>query len=150
MHRPSSQRRPDRRCGPVFFHKCLGRLHLFWKRRRRYCDSFYQAGPGRLLHVLYYRFHSRCARGRCFLVMFNFRFCLQRQIGHIVTVVPPELDGDIFVNRAGVGFLLSDAQFREKLQNFMSLYFQLPSQLVNANLSHKNSSLRHKRIAKSN
>jgi len=76
--------------------------------------------------------------------MFEFWFCFGHHIGHIVTVVPPQLDRDIFVNRAGVRFLLSDTEFREKLQDFVGLYFQLPSQLVNANLSHKNSSLRHK------
>lgn len=67
-----------------------------------------------------------------------------------MAVVPPQLDRYIFVNRAGVGFLLDNTQFREQLQNFVGLDFQLPSQLVNSNLSHKNSSLRHKRIAKSN
>jgi hypothetical protein len=82
--------------------------------------------------------------------MFDLRFGRRRRIGHIVTVVPPQLDRHILVNRAGMGFLLGDAQFREQLQNFMSFYFQLPSQLVNANLSHKNSSLRHRRIARLN
>jgi len=72
--------------------------------------------------------------------MFDGRFYLGHQIWDVVTVVPPQLDRDIFVNRAGVSLFLSNSQFREELQNFVSLHFQLPSQLVNANLSHKNSS----------
>ena len=150
MHRPAGERRPDRRCGPVFFCYRLGRLDLFCRGGRRHCDSLYHSGPRGRGHDLNYRFHSRCADDGCFWVIFDFRFCLRLHIGHIVAVVPPQLDRDIFVNRAGVRFLLSDTEFREKLQNFVSLYFQLPSQLVNANLSHKNSSLRHKRIVKSN
>jgi hypothetical protein len=73
-------------------------------------------------------------------VIFDGWFYLGRQIGDFVTVVPPQLDRDIFVNRAGVGLFLGNSQFREQLQNFVSFYLQLPSQLVNANLSHKNSS----------
>jgi hypothetical protein len=82
--------------------------------------------------------------------MLDFRCHLLRQIGYVVTVVPTQLDRHIFVNRAGVGLFLGNSQLREQLQNFVSLYFQLPRQLVNANLSHKNSSLRHRRIAQSN
>jgi hypothetical protein len=73
-------------------------------------------------------------------VIFDGWFYLGRQIGDFVTVVPPQLDRDIFVNRAGVGLFLGNSQFREQLQNFVSFYLQLPSQLVNANLSHINSS----------
>jgi hypothetical protein len=82
--------------------------------------------------------------------MFDSWFYLGCQIGNVVTVVPPQLDRDIFVNRAGMGLFLGNSQFREQVQNFVSLYFQLPSQLVNANLSHKNSSFSHMRIAQSN
>jgi hypothetical protein len=64
--------------------------------------------------------------------------------------VPAQLDRHIFVYRAGMGLLLGNSQFREQLQNFVGFYFQLPRQLVDANLSHKNSSLRHTRIMKSN
>jgi len=150
MHRPSGQGRPYGRGGPVFFGHLPGPFRFFGKRWRRYGDSLHRHGPRYRLCNLDRRLHPRRARRRGFLVMFNFRFCLRRHIGHIMSVVPPQLDRDIFVNRAGVGFLLGNTQFREQLQNFVSLYFQLPSQLVNANLSHKNSSLRHKRIARSN
>jgi hypothetical protein len=82
--------------------------------------------------------------------MFDGWFYFGCQIGDFVTIVPTQLDRDIFVNRAGVGLFLGNSQFREQLQDFVSFYFQLPSQLVNANLSHKNSSFSHRRIAQSN
>ena len=81
-----------------------------------------------------------------------FRLCsvLRQKVGHIMAVVPPQLQRYILVNLAGVRLFLGNAQFREQLQNLVSLHFQLPRQLVNTNLSHKNSSLRHKRIVQSN
>ena len=149
MHRPSGQGRPYGRGGPVFFGR-LPRRFRFFGRRRRYGDSFHHHGPRQRLCHLDYWLHSRRALRRRFFVIFDLRFSLRHQIGYIMTVVPPQLYRDIFVNRAGVGLLLGDTQFREQLQNFVSLYFQLSSQLVNANLSHKNSCLRHRRIVRSN
>ena len=50
---------------------------------------------------------------------------------------PPQFDGDVFVDRAGMGLLLGYAQLGELVQNLVRFDFQLPSQLINANLVHK-------------
>jgi hypothetical protein len=41
--------------------------------------------------------------------MLDFQYRLRRQIRHIMTVVPAQLDRYILVNRAGVGFLLGNS-----------------------------------------
>jgi hypothetical protein len=41
-----------------------------------------------------------------------------------------------------MGFLLRDTQLRELFEDLVSLNFQLPSQLINTNLLHKNKSQR--------
>jgi hypothetical protein len=48
-----------------------------------------------------------------------------------------EFVGYIVVHRAGVSLLLGDAQFREFVDQFMSLDLQLPRQHVNADLVHR-------------
>ena len=62
-------------------------------------------------------------------------------LGHVVSVQPAQLDGDVFIDGAGVRLLLGDAQFGEPVQNFVSLDFQLPRQLVDPNLLHRQSNL---------
>jgi len=59
------------------------------------------------------------------------------QIGHIESVKPSQLDGHVLVDGAGVGFLFGNAQFRQAIQDFMSLDFQFPRQLVDSNLLHR-------------
>jgi hypothetical protein len=55
-------------------------------------------------------------------------------IGNLMTEEPPQFESDIFVDRAGVGLLLRYAQFGKLVQDLMRFDFQLPSQLINANL----------------
>ena len=52
-----------------------------------------------------------------------------------MTEEPPQFESDIFVDRAGVGFLFGYAQFGELVEDLVRLDFQLPSQLINANLA---------------
>jgi hypothetical protein len=59
------------------------------------------------------------------------------QIRRIEAVEPPQLDRHVLVDGAGVRFLFGDAQFGESIQNLVGLYFQLPRQLVDANLLHR-------------
>jgi hypothetical protein len=58
-------------------------------------------------------------------------------IGNLMTEEAAQFEGDIFVDRAGVGFLLCHAQFGKLVQDLVCLDFQLPSQLINTNLLHK-------------
>jgi hypothetical protein len=54
-----------------------------------------------------------------------------------VTEDAPQLEGDIFVDRAGVGLFFLYAQLRQLFKDFVRLDFELPSQLINANLIHR-------------
>jgi hypothetical protein len=54
-----------------------------------------------------------------------------------VPVKPAQLHRHIFVDGAGVRFLFGNPQFGEPFENFVSLDFQLPRQLVNSNLLHR-------------
>ena len=51
-------------------------------------------------------------------------------------VVPSQLIGFVFVNRAGVGNLFRDAEFVQLVDDLARLHFQLPRQLIDANLTH--------------
>jgi hypothetical protein len=55
-------------------------------------------------------------------------------VGVRVAEVPLDGDGDIFVDRAGVGLLFLNTEFGKQLENLVRLYFEFPSQLVNSNL----------------
>jgi hypothetical protein len=55
------------------------------------------------------------------------------------SIEPAQLYRHVFVDGAGVRLLLDHAQFGEPVQYFMGLHFQLPRQLVNSNLSHRQS-----------
>jgi hypothetical protein len=60
-----------------------------------------------------------------------------RQVRYVETVEPPQLDCYVLVDGAGMRLLFGHAQFRQPIQNLMGLDFQLPSQLVDANLFHR-------------
>jgi hypothetical protein len=49
----------------------------------------------------------------------------------------PQLYRHVFIDRAGMRLLFTDAQFGEPVKDFVSLDFQLPCQLVNPNLLHR-------------
>jgi hypothetical protein len=60
----------------------------------------------------------------------RFRRCLHRAIGGgmirdggIESVQAAEFDGDVLVNRAGVGLFLGDTQFREPVQDLVRFHF---------------------------
>ena len=62
---------------------------------------------------------------------------MRRQIGDILPVMTTQLERQVVVKRAGVRLFICDAKLREKVQYFVGLYFQLPRQLVNSDLSHR-------------
>jgi len=67
----------------------------------------------------------------------RFRF----EVGNIEAIEAPQPDGYIFIDRAGMRLFFGDAEFREAVENLMSLNFQLPGQLVDPNLLHRKSNL---------
>jgi hypothetical protein len=69
------------------------------------------------------------------------RFRFRVFLGNFMAEDPPQFDGDIFVDRAGVGLLLGHAQLGELVQNLVRLDLQLPSQLINANLVHRDKTI---------
>jgi hypothetical protein len=48
----------------------------------------------------------------------------------------PDLQRYVVVERTGMRLLIGDAQFWKQIQNDVRLDFELPSQLVDANLTH--------------
>jgi hypothetical protein len=53
--------------------------------------------------------------------------------GHLKT----DLQGEVVVERAGVRFLVVDAEFRQQVQNDAGFHLQLASQLIDSNLAHR-------------
>jgi hypothetical protein len=51
-------------------------------------------------------------------------------------VVPPQLIGLVFVDRARVGDFFGDAEFVQLVDDLARLHFQLPRQLIDSNLTH--------------
>jgi len=51
----------------------------------------------------------------------------------------------IIVERAGVGFLIGDAEVREQFQDPAGFYFQFPGQLINSDLTHRYEPARFRR-----
>jgi hypothetical protein len=51
-------------------------------------------------------------------------------------IVAPQSIGHIVVDRAGMGHLLGNAEFVELVDDLARLYFQLPRQLINPDLTH--------------
>jgi hypothetical protein len=64
------------------------------------------------------RLFARCRRGR---------FRRRVLLGYLVAEKSPQFEGDIFVDRAGVGLLFGYAQLRELVNDFVRLDLQLPS-----------------------
>jgi hypothetical protein len=50
--------------------------------------------------------------------------------------VSPNFYRFVLFERAGMGFLLGDADFGQHIENRFALDFQLPGQIVNSNLTH--------------
>jgi hypothetical protein len=46
------------------------------------------------------------------------------------------LQNDIVVEGAGVGFLIMNTQFRQQIENHVRFYLEFARQLINANLTH--------------
>jgi hypothetical protein len=68
-------------------------------------------------------------------------FRAQGALGRLKSVQAAQLYRHVFIDGAGVRLLLGDAQFGEAVQNLMGLDFQLPRQLVDPNLLHRQSNL---------
>jgi hypothetical protein len=51
-------------------------------------------------------------------------------------IVPAKLLGLVFINRAGMRYLLSDLEFVELVDDLARLHFQLPRQFIDSNLTH--------------
>jgi hypothetical protein len=58
------------------------------------------------------------------------------RVGNIQPIKTPQADRHVFVDGAGMRLLFRDAQLGEPVQDFVSLDFQLPGQLVDSNLLH--------------
>ena len=100
---------------------------------------------GGRLRSLYYRFvlGSRgCARrlGGSFGYMlhrgFGFHGCGARRSIRFLGQPALDLYGDRFIDRAGVGFLFSDAQPGEHVEDHVRFYLELARQLINSNFDH--------------
>jgi hypothetical protein len=99
-----------------------GRLGSF-----RYCFMLGSRGNARRFrwsfgHMLHRSFgFNRCGAGR-----------------PVGLLGQPALDlyGDRFIDRAGVGFLFSDAQPREHVEDHVRFHLELARQLVNSNFDH--------------
>jgi hypothetical protein len=55
----------------------------------------------------------------------------------VVAVIATQFDDYVVFQRAGMRLFISDAEFGELLEYFVSFDFQLPRQLVNSDLSHR-------------
>ena len=64
----------------------------------------------------------------------GFRVGLERSF---VTEKAPQLYGDVVIDRAGMSFLFGNAQFRQLVEDLVGLDFELASQLIDANLTHR-------------
>jgi hypothetical protein len=115
---------------------------LFHRRWRSGC------GSGRRFHGGW-RLRWRCGtwrrgffdRHRLVVTLFHFalRVAVRLQIGCIESVQPAQLECDVLVDGAGVRLLLLHSQFREPIENLVSLDFQLSRQLIDSNLFHRKS-----------
>jgi len=135
MNRTPGQRRPDRhgRCGVA-----IGRLG-----RLGFPDRLGGNRSGRGGRLVL-RSHGDRSSGRFVvnLVLVErlgvfLRGLFSREVRYVETVEPSQPDGYVLVDGAGMRLLFGDAQFGQPIQNLMGLDFQLPSQLVDANLFHR-------------
>jgi hypothetical protein len=60
-----------------------------------------------------------------------------RRLRVLMAIIAAQFEDYVVFQRAGVRLLISDAEFGELLQYFVSFDFQLPRQLVNSDLSHR-------------
>jgi hypothetical protein len=79
-------------------------------------------------------FHFRDGGGRGGPATFGCGSC---RLGGFAAIMAAKLDRRVFVDGAGVRLFFGDAEFREQVQYFVGLDFQLPRQLVNSDLSHR-------------
>jgi hypothetical protein len=116
------------------------------RRRGWLAGRLYGNGCWRLARRRYRRWLLEwgCLNGRCRLFGRRgfVRFRLRVSLRDIMTKEPPQSDGGIFIDGAGVGLLLGYAQLRELVKDLVRLNFQLPSQLINTNLVHKYKTIR--------
>lgn len=83
------------------------------------------------------RDRSRLGRGRSAVLRSFVGFAARWEFALIVAVIAAQSTDYVVFQRAGVRLLISDAEFGELLQYFVSFDFQLPRQLVNSDLSHR-------------
>src|ERR1035438_101806 len=112
------------------FHRGGGRWLAQWATRHNF--------QGRRCLDCRDRVFGRCCGAR-------FRFPVLR--GDDPAEQPPQFDGDIFVDRAGVGLLFGYAQLRQPVQDLVRLNLELPSQLVNTNLVHRYKTVSRRRTS---
>jgi len=74
-------------------------------------------------------------RRRLRLGFYYFRF-LRRLRRLRLAKTAAKLQRDFVVERAGVGLLVSDSELRQQLEKDIRLYFELASQLIDANFTH--------------
>jgi hypothetical protein len=80
---------------------------------------------------------SRLGRGWSVVFRSFVGFAARWEFALIVAVIATQSADHVVFQRAGVRLLISDAEFGELLQYFVSFDFQLPRQLVNSDLSHR-------------
>jgi len=61
---------------------------------------------------------------------------LRRGGGGLAEQASPDLVGDVFLDGAGVGLFLRNAEFRQKIQDDAGFHLQLASQFIDADLTH--------------
>jgi hypothetical protein len=54
----------------------------------------------------------------------------------LAPVITAQLIGLVFLNRAGMGDFFSDPEFVQLVDDLARLYFQLPRQFIDSNLTH--------------
>ncbi len=144
------QRRTNGRGGPA--HGPFGRGHF---RSSRFRGLLFDGGGSRSLRlrlaygssrrVFHHRrsvhaglglFDGRCGARPRLVILVSFAAALQQ---------PPQPDRDILVDRAGVGLLFRNAQLGQPVKDLVRFDFQLPGQLINANLVHRNNTVLRRR-----
>jgi hypothetical protein len=141
MNRAAGQRRTNRRDGTSFLGSGFGggngqlrpcRLRTFRLGAR--------GGLGRRGALNHGRAGGQSLGGlrrRVLLARFRYVGFVGYIIGNVVPVQAAKPYGGVLVDGAGVRLLFGDAYFGEPFEDFVRLYFQLPRQLVNANLLHR-------------
>jgi hypothetical protein len=65
--------------------------------------------------------------------------CVSRSV--LTRNPPPDLQGHVVVQRAGMCFFVANTEFWQQIKNYVGFHFQLTRQLVNANLTHRGRTL---------